>query len=356
MGAPTELSGPKFFTDAGTREPGLSSTLRAAMAALHEVVSFTNAALLPVDPMTLLPIAGLVEGISADTCEDFWRSEYSETGVNKFTDLARADDPVRTLVQATDGQAQQARRYLDIFAPVHFHDELRVAFRVGGQCRGFAHILRSEPFAAEEIARVRDLVRPIAAMLQRCAAAQAEPGIGSGIVMLDRDGTVVHATLDARRLLDEVCSDPLFDATRSERIPGLLAGLVAQARAATSGQVVSTRVRGAAGSWFRASAARTEIDDVVALIIEPARPTDLIPVAMESLGLTPREVCIVEHLSRGLADKEIATDLGLSLHTVRDHVKAVLGKCGVNSRGEVVARIFVDYVQPALEREVLHGP
>ena len=50
---------------------------------------------------------------------------------------------------------------------------------------------------------------------------------------------------------------------------------------------------------------------------------------LEGYGLTEREVGIVLYLARGLSSKEIAAELSLSPHTVRDHVKAIFRKCGV---------------------------
>jgi hypothetical protein len=43
---------------------------------------------------------------------------------------------------------------------------------------------------------------------------------------------------------------------------------------------------------------------------------------------------------------EIATALRLSPHTVRDHVKAIFHKVEVSSRGELVAKLFAEHVEP----------
>lgn len=53
-------------------------------------------------------------------------------------------------------------------------------------------------------------------------------------------------------------------------------------------------------------------------------------------GLTPREREVLQTLAGGLADKEIAAELGVGVGTVRTHVNAVLTKLGVRSRLQAV--------------------
>jgi DNA-binding NarL/FixJ family response regulator len=54
--------------------------------------------------------------------------------------------------------------------------------------------------------------------------------------------------------------------------------------------------------------------------------------------LTPREREVLRSLAKGLSNKAIAHDLGISEHTVKFHVNAILGKLGVESRTEAVVR------------------
>jgi DNA-binding NarL/FixJ family response regulator len=53
--------------------------------------------------------------------------------------------------------------------------------------------------------------------------------------------------------------------------------------------------------------------------------------------LTPREGEVLQMLASGLANKEIATRLAISEHTVKFHVASILGKFGAASRTEAVA-------------------
>ena len=54
--------------------------------------------------------------------------------------------------------------------------------------------------------------------------------------------------------------------------------------------------------------------------------------------LTPRELAVLRLVAEGLPNKTIAVRLGISEHTVKFHVNAILGKLGVASRTEAVVR------------------
>jgi DNA-binding NarL/FixJ family response regulator len=58
---------------------------------------------------------------------------------------------------------------------------------------------------------------------------------------------------------------------------------------------------------------------------------------MTSLRLTEREVDVARHLAQGKSNKIIARELGISPHTVRDHVSVLLRKSGVDRRTRLLA-------------------
>ena len=53
--------------------------------------------------------------------------------------------------------------------------------------------------------------------------------------------------------------------------------------------------------------------------------------------LTGREIQVLQLISAGLTNPEIATRLFLSLHTVKTHTRNIYGKLGVHTRTEAVA-------------------
>lgn len=52
--------------------------------------------------------------------------------------------------------------------------------------------------------------------------------------------------------------------------------------------------------------------------------------------LTPRELEVLQQIARGLANKEIGDALNITEHTVKDHLKHILGKLQVADRTEAV--------------------
>jgi DNA-binding NarL/FixJ family response regulator len=57
----------------------------------------------------------------------------------------------------------------------------------------------------------------------------------------------------------------------------------------------------------------------------------------EITPLTPRELQVLQGISRGWPNKTIAIELGISEHTVKFHVGSIFEKLGVASRSEAVA-------------------
>jgi DNA-binding NarL/FixJ family response regulator len=58
--------------------------------------------------------------------------------------------------------------------------------------------------------------------------------------------------------------------------------------------------------------------------------------AVERGPLTERELEVLGLLSRGLANKQIAMELGISEHTVKFHVSSIYAKLNVTNRTEAV--------------------
>ena len=81
------------------------------------------------------------------------------------------------------------------------------------------------------------------------------------------------------------------------------------------------------------------------IVVHPAEVDLMFPVAEHASQqlaelaepLTPRESEVLQMLASGFANKEIATRLKISEHTVKFHVASILGKLGATSRTEAVS-------------------
>jgi DNA-binding CsgD family transcriptional regulator len=109
-------------------------------------------------------------------------------------------------------------------------------------------------------------------------------------------------------------------------------------------------VRASSGRWLVVEGA--SLRDVgpgsrrAAVVIQPAHRSELAPLLAERYELTERERELTELLARGLTTDAIAAGMGISWHTVRDHVKAVFAKLDVTSRAELTALLFYEHVLP----------
>jgi DNA-binding NarL/FixJ family response regulator len=329
--------------------------LDGALASLHAVAGFAGGGLMIVDPQTLLPTGGLVEGFPSEACTRFWDNELLAPGFNKFNVLARSTDPVGTLAEATDGDLGRAPIHAQLYGPYGFGDELRAAFILGRTCWGVAALVRAAsdgPFPDDEVDDVRRLV-PLVARAFRAAASRIEARAHgpAAMIVLDGDNRIQNLTMESRALLDDLKTTGVTELG----LPSLVGTVATRARHSRTSTHIVTRVHGTSGRWLRVTAIPMESGDGhVGVMLEPARPADLAPILLESYNLTPREIDIVLLLARGQATKEIATELSLSSHTVRDHVKSIFDKTGVTSRGELVARLFSEHLLDGFRDALRH--
>ncbi|MBI3791434.1 MAG: hypothetical protein HY275_11230 [Gemmatimonadetes bacterium] len=56
--------------------------------------------------------------------------------------------------------------------------------------------------------------------------------------------------------------------------------------------------------------------------------------------LTPRQAEVALEVAFGGRNRDVATRMGLSVHTVRRHVERILKKLGISSRGSILSRML----------------
>jgi len=72
------------------------------------------------------------------------------------------------------------------------------------------------------------------------------------------------------------------------------------------------------------------------------------PAPKEGQRLTMREILIADLLAEGLTNKQIASQLGISDHTVKFHVNNTMRKLGAQTRAKVAVD-FVTKIKPEIE-------
>ena len=119
--------------------------------------------------------------------------------------------------------------------------------------------------------------------------------------------------------------------------------VVAQAHVPVSG-TARARMRDAGGNWVVLQASRLIAGDdpeQMVVTVEPATSHDVVSLLLAAYGVSARERDVCLEILSGNPTAEIARNLFISPHTVHDHLKALYGKLGVGSRGELVAKLLV---------------
>jgi DNA-binding CsgD family transcriptional regulator len=334
---------------------------------MHALVQFDAAVWLACDPAYQLPTAptrsenlGFVGG--SDGCLRLWQLEFFMEDVNLYRDVARAPVPARALREATRDRPARSARYREFLRPNGLGDELRAALRVDGDAWAWLCLYREQgrpAFGSADVELVASLSEPLGEAVRDHARATPGPAAGSvqrgpGLMLFARTGELVSVNDDALAWLDELPPDVGKIARSGVRFPIAVAAALMRARAIAEERdhgSARARVRSAAsGRWLvcHASCMRDANGELghTALAIEPAQASEVAPIIVQAYDLSVREQQITELIAQGLTTSAIAACLHLSIHTVRDYVKAIFEKVEVSSRGELVAKLFAEHYAP----------
>jgi DNA-binding CsgD family transcriptional regulator len=262
---------------------------------------------------------------------------------------------VADIHEATGGRPERSPRFREYSQNTGFSAEVRMAFTIGEAAWGIGQLNRAGKgarYSEDEKAWLERVAPLVAQGLRRALLSPPEETTpasrGAGIVLLDQEGGVLSATREATEWLDEL--DPAVLCTRPDgpALPFYTGAIAGRMRAAQlDGEpALRARMRTRRGVWLLMHGAQLEGSDQLALIIEPAKAGDVAPLIVEAYGLTTRELDVTRAIARGLGTAEIAAELFLSAHTVRDHIKTVFEKVGVSSRGELVHKVFAEHYAP----------
>ncbi|GAA3153108.1 LuxR C-terminal-related transcriptional regulator [Planomonospora alba] len=335
---------------------------------LREAVPFDAAFWAAADPLTMLATSPTrLENLgSGEACDSYWENEFFVEDVNHFRTLARRRTPTASLHRATDGHPARSSRYHTLNRPLGLGDELRCLFRSGGEVWGYACLWRAHgarPFTTAEERFLSDLSAPIGDAFRRAALLRPDPAADTldapGVLTFDRSGRLESVTETAELWLRELPFTQVDgDGRDAVSIPAELRAVVNKARAIAAGRDAGTaRARLLLhGRWLMIHGFPLREPNgeggKTAVVIEPAKATDLAPLIVRAYRLGRREQQITRLVAGGLSTAEIAATLCLSTHTVRGYLKQVFEKVEVSTRGGLVAKIFAEHHKGTLNPDI----
>jgi DNA-binding CsgD family transcriptional regulator len=283
------------------------------------------------DPVTRVVTSSVGDGLRAAEARRLFATERRGADVNLLADLGVNGPRVVTISETTGGAPQKSERMRTIFLPQGFADELRAALALGDHVWGYLHLFRKgRVFDAKDVSRI-EAAAPILALGLALALARPTASPPSAkrapfvpqLVEIDRRGAIVGASPAARRLLSA------FDLDGHQPVPH---GVYAAKRAADAGCF-----RAPSGDWlaFR----RFDLGRRTAILLDRATPDEVKRTMMLAFGLTARERQVATLVVEGLTNAQLAGELRISLHTAKDHMKALLTKTGASTRSEL-ARVL----------------
>jgi DNA-binding HTH domain-containing proteins len=194
-----------------------------------------------------------------------------------------------------------------------------------------AVLRRVAPHAGEAIRRVA------------VAAGDAPADVAEEAVILVAD----HIVLAVGGAVDEIETDgPL---AVGAQLPLPLAAVVRRLEAIEGGDrsldalPAAIRMTTRSGTLVAVHAARLHDgsgNGPIVLTVAPAAPAERSSLLLAAHGLTPAQRRVANLVLQGRTTGQIVVALGISAHTVQDHLKVVFDKVGVRSRRELVSALM----------------
>jgi len=315
------------------------------------------------DPETGLMTHSVAEGVPEELARCYVEQLYPyELAVLK-NDLPRNGIDMFSVL----GRAPQSARAL---RECGMHDQVNVLLVSRGRLWGTWCLMRGDRSAVAGT-RTRNCLRRLVPNLARglrdailIDSARAAPPLGSaddalpGVLVLDAKDRLVTRTPAARSWLDDLRD---IGYRSDDGVPLAVRGLVAQLRR-TRAQLAGARrlrARGRSGRLYTVSASLAEPDVAgecaATVIVEPLVPRGVPATLGQRYDLSKREREVVAAVVRGEPTKCIAAALGISPHTVAEHLDRACVKIGVRGRKALVARLFLDARPAAHEAAGVSG-
>lgn len=341
---------------------GLDTTtfLAEVYESLQRAVPSSAACVATVDPATQLATGAFKFGDLAnrtDTDELWGLLEYGHAEPTSFAELARAGVPAVGMHRTMGRDMRRSRRVAELVqAALGCTDELRVVATAGGRLWGGVAMFRDAHYDDDDVKFASTLSVLLARGLRvgllagLAAESPATTASGPAVMVFDTDARLRQASVGAHARLAELVREA--DAPMPYAVIGSLVAAAWRYAKGDTNVLPATRLRLRSGEWVVLHASPLNDTDgstaSVVITIEEARPPEIVPLVVAAFDLTPRERDVTQLVLQGVDTREIAATLHLSPHTVQDHLKSIFSKTGVNTRRELVARVFFDQYVPRI--------
>jgi DNA-binding CsgD family transcriptional regulator len=328
-----------------TAPPEAAAFGDGVMSALEKAVGCDGYCLFGVDPISgLRSVMFSRDGLTVST-ERLVYNETVERDVNRYEDLINRASHVGTLSAGTATEVRSPRLH-EMLRPEGYGSELRLALVSDGRYWGALSMFREGaryPFTENDADTVADLNAQLSLALRRYQVGRpvtTRRPRAPGVLLFHRNSRVVTISNDAHTWLRDLAASGERGGGPTEE--DLLRVTYEVAAAATQhARIPTCRGRMPDGGWLVVSGTRISDDDVsVAVVLTSGDPQSVGPAFSAWCGLTARQAQLLELLIAGLAGKQIARRLELSLQTVNDHLKSIYRKAGVHGREELLSLLW----------------
>ncbi len=322
------------------RRAGSASTVREVFdlltTRLPGIVPYSSAVWTAADPDSGLPSSPTLWEAGTSGNRRRWREDVARVEVGDYVALGRI---------ARSTRARRARPR-----------ELRAVLACENSPWALVSLRREadeRPFTAADEQLVAGLSEPLGRQVRRLVRAglrRAPDGrlpAHPGLLVFDTRLDLVATGDDVAPWLSSLGDEAHVASAFGLPVPMWV--VAAAARALQSAQEgghgrVGVRAATMSEQWLFAQASVTRgpdgRPDRVVVALDAARPSAIAPVIAAAHGISVREREVIGHLVTGTGTSAIADSLGISAHTVRDHVKSILHKFGASSRAEPTALLL----------------
>jgi DNA-binding CsgD family transcriptional regulator len=334
----------------------LVSFWREATVVIEPVVPhYMGACWYTIDPASLLITSHFNESMP-ELPPEWLEYEYYEDDVNKLADVVSSAGGVTTLLEATGGDPSSSARWhanMELGGDQELIAGLRTSSGAAWGALGLYREVGAPLFDADEIGFVRAVSPLLAEGAKRALllgeATDPEGPDAPGLLVLSPDWELESSTPGVERWVSDLPGGD-WDTGRLPTAVLSVAGRAASSaeQADEPGEIAVARVLSGSGRWvvLHGTTLAGRGGRRIAVIVEPAHPARLASLLMSAYGLTDREQDVTRLVLHGESTAAIAERLGVSPHTVQEHLKGVFEKTGVRSRRDLVGKVFFSHYEP----------